>query len=77
MDKVELYDVGMFRFDRFGDFCVRSPAPESVVKRGGERKENRKGEENEEQVRPEAGAKNPVPDLLTEIRMAERARGGN
>jgi hypothetical protein len=72
-----LYVVGMFWFGRFGAFCVRSPAPESVVKRSGERKQNRKGEENEEQVRPEVGAENPVPDLLPEIRMAERARGGN
>jgi hypothetical protein len=71
------YVVDMFRFGRFVAFCVRSPAPETVVKRGGERKENRKGEENEEQVQPEVGAENPVPDLPPEIRMAERARGGN
>jgi hypothetical protein len=72
-----VYVVVTFRFGPFGAFCVRSPAPESVVKRSGERKKNRKGEENEEQVRPEVGAENPVPDLPPEIRMAERASGGN
>jgi hypothetical protein len=72
-----LYVVGMFWFGRFSAFCVRIPAPESVVKRGGEQQENRKGEENEEQVRPKVGAENLAPDLPPEIRMAERTSGGN